>query len=413
MGTVLAIFGAIAALLGSAQGGPAQVPEKPKSLCEEYNGSDAAVLLGRVVRHETVVEEEWQAPRDYTPPPRSIRIDAVVVRVLESFRGDFSGELLIAADQYRSYSPMRQPPQAARFDPPLAAGQSYVFYAFVPWGYHDHLVARLAIPANSVEIKELRKRSHMAGGSIYGTLKDMVFLRPGSSTFAGRVTQRGYDDESPKVHIEVAQVAVVESFAGVTAKEMSVFSPLMGGGDSPPFIFSFRPPLEVGETYLFVTSEVKAWYTANDGSTQMRRELVPNLILPAAFAPSEMLRRRLRSHVDGTTDAKIIAMAESDDWRFKARAAATTPVLSYHFDDVPPGTYSLAVETEGIVFIGPWSAQVRAGGCVAVDLYNTKYFQVPVADCSSRTEHPSLCEKFDGARAVFMAEKPVTIGVLH
>jgi hypothetical protein len=54
-------------------------------------------------------------------------------------------------------------------------------------------------------------------------------------------------------------------------------------------------------------------------------------------------------------------------------------------------------------YSGPWFAEVRAGGCATANLLNKGLLPVPFSDCSWAAQHPSWCDKFRAAGAVFAA----------
>lgn len=410
---LVVVMGSIVASLGFAQVGSAPLPGEPEAVCEDYNVS-SFVVLGRVVGHKTVVEQAIPPARNSMPPVELIHVDAVVVAVKEAFLGDFSGTVTIAPGQWQlGYG--RWGPGV--FD--LETGQSYVFYLHFPWSDRDHLVASRVVPVSSDLIRELRHRSRMAGASISGKVSGIPILRAESAIFLGRVMELR-EETWPAAHIEWAKVALVKPFAGITAKETLIFAPFSSIDKNSTEFLEFNPPLEVGETYLFAASQslgpmmaslVKRQYGPAMASREAIQgpQMVPNLILPERLASLETLRRLRRLDALDTGNAKVIAIEKFHSWRFKAHVVATALGRKYHFDNLPPGYYSLTLETEGIGVTWPGTALMRAGGCAVVNLSNAGYFRAPVADCSSGKEKVPLCEEFDDARAVFEAEIPKTI----
>jgi len=280
---------------------------------------------------------------------------------------------------------------------------SYVFYASPTQSSDNHLLARLVLPANSTEMSELRRWGGTTTGTVLGRLESVAVSGTGLTTFLGRVISRGYLQNTSEERIEEVKVAVLESFGGTATKETSIVPPppaLEHQGESPRFIFAFRPSLEIGETYLFVAEDGTALeYAASDGSTRQFSGFIANLILSRDSVPLQRLRSLGREH----GDRRAIVIAKADKTGFEARATAT-PTLEYRFDYLPPGSYSFAVEAGGIVFVSPQSAEVRSGGCAAVSLTNLNYFPSPVADCSAKTKRAALCDKFPGAQFIFKAE---------
>lgn len=370
---------AILTLLPPRAANSSPLPDKPLSVCEQYNQA-GIVFLGKVVARDQVETIKIpDPPMNRRPGPgQDQRFEHARVAVVESFGGPLSGEVLIGAP-FRGLTP-----EIIKLDPAIKTGSTYLFYATGPGKTRPgHFTALWVAPAEDAALAELRRLSRMTTGSIRGTLTSFTISEPWQSTFLGRVLDRHYLEvpsytgktTSPTVQKEVVRVAVVESFWGDLPGQVWIVAPdakpqTYGSNSLVPseLVRRFEPALRIGETYLFRAVDGK-WSVVKPENFS---GLLATVVIPIGSAPVDELRRI--SHSPEAGHLTVIAKAQKSS--FEARADAT-PSSGFEFADVPPGTYSFVVEHVGFRFEGPWSAEVRAGGCAVVHLRNTGALPLP------------------------------------
>lgn len=344
--------------------------EIPLTACELYNKS-SAVFLGRVIDQGYVNRPVVMNRVE----PAFERVDTIRVAVLESLREKLPAEIQISAPYHsQSYMLAEQ-----KFDPPMITGATYLLYGSGSSGTESGMYSEWnIIPAAQAPVEELRQLRRMKTGSIHGSLVGfMLSEREWMSTFVGRVLERGYGEgrvpwgdatsdttgvQFPLAKIEIVRVKVLESFTNLPATEQEIWVSALPTKRDPQ-VLRFDPELEIGETYVFSGVDARLPVIRPEGFSG----IVATKVLASRSVRLEQLRHLSKSEANSLTGGEMTITAKNENSHFERRVQAS-PRTGYHFDAIPPGTYSLEAEKEGIQFAGNWLVQVRAGGCAVADL---------------------------------------------